>query len=75
NMFSDVSDKDSAGRLLRYVTVGDNFVNLILVQHGFATAASAQPNVACDAVFQSAQQTAQQSQAGMWIATPTLKSP
>lgn len=31
NMFSDTSDRDSAGRLLRYVTVGDNFINLVMI--------------------------------------------
>jgi len=75
NMFSDVSDKDSAGRLLRYVTAGDNFINLALVQHGLATAFTVQPNTACDAVFQNAEQIARQSQVGRWMTTPTPSSP
>jgi endonuclease YncB( thermonuclease family) len=75
NMFSDALDKDSAGRLLRYVTAGDNFINLALVQHGLATAVSASPNTACDSVFQNAEQSAQQSQVGMWSPIPTPKSP
>ena len=75
NMFSDTSDKDSVGRLLRYVTVGDNFINLAMIQHGLATAATVQPDVACDAVFKSAEQIARQSQVGRWVPTPTSSSP
>lgn len=75
NMFSDTSDKDSAGRLLRYVTVGDNFINLALIQHGLATAVTVEPDIACDAVFQNAEQIARQSQIGRWVLTPTPSSP
>ncbi len=75
NMFSDTSDRDSAGRLLRYVTVGDNFINLVMIQHGLATALTVQPDTACDAVFQSAEQIARQSQIGRWVPTSTPSSP
>ena len=75
NMFSDASDKDSAGRLLRYVTVGDNFINLALIQQGLATALTVQPDTACDAVFQNAEQIARQSQVGRWVTTLTPSSP
>ncbi|HUH98243.1 MAG TPA: thermonuclease family protein [Anaerolineales bacterium] len=75
SLFGDNSDKDPAGRLLRYVTMGDRFINLVLLQHGYATAASVPPNTACDAVFKNAEQTARQSQIGRWVATPTPLSP
>lgn len=75
NMFNDTSDKDSAGRLLRYVTVGDNFINLALIQHGLATAFTIQPDTTCDPVFQNAEQIARQSQIGRWASTSTPSSP
>ena len=70
-MVSDSSDKDTSGRLLRYVSVGDQFINLQIVQDGFATAVSVSPNTACDAVFQNAEQSARQSHVGRWAATST----
>lgn len=75
NLFEDASDKDSAGRLLRYVMAGNVFVNWQMVQDGFATAMSAPPNTACDSVFQNAEQVARQAEVGRWVATPTPSSP
>jgi endonuclease YncB( thermonuclease family) len=74
-MFAEAADKDSAGRLLRYVMVDNTFVNFALVQQGFATAFSTPPNTACDQAFQNAEQTARQSQIGRWAPTPTPPSP
>jgi endonuclease YncB( thermonuclease family) len=74
NLYSDVSDMDSAGRLLRYVTVGDDFINVELLQHGWATAASTPPNTACDSVFKNAEQTAHQAHVGRWMVVASTPS-
>jgi len=65
-LYRDSSETDSAGRLLRYVKVGDTFVNWALVAQGFAKALPTAPDVACDAVFQGAQEQASAAKTGMW---------
>jgi len=45
-MVKDVSEVDQYGRLLRYVYVGDTFVNAELVAQGFAEAVQYPPDVA-----------------------------
>ena len=55
-LIPDQTDKDSRGRLLRYVLVGDTFVNYELVAQGFARAVDTPPNSACAEFFQSAGQ-------------------
>jgi endonuclease YncB( thermonuclease family) len=75
SMVAEAADKDPAGRLLRYVMVNNTFVNLLLVQQGFATALSTHPNTACDQAFQNAEQMARQSQIGKWAPTLTPPSP
>jgi micrococcal nuclease len=72
-LIADTQDKDDAGRLLRYVRVGEIFVNYELVRQGYATANSALS--ACATIFKKAEQEASQSQAGLWKPTPTLPSP
>lgn len=67
----DKEDKDASGRLLRYVSVGDTFVNLTLIQKGLATVIDSTPNNACASVFADAQQNAKSTGTGMWITTPT----
>jgi micrococcal nuclease len=46
SLVSDAEDTDQYGRLLRYVYVGDLFVNKALVEQGFAEAVSYPPNTA-----------------------------
>lgn len=65
-LYADGTDTDPAGRLLRYVKVGDIFVNWALVSQGFAKAAADGTNTACDAVFQSGQDQASAAKAGIW---------
>jgi peptide/nickel transport system permease protein len=55
-LIPDQTDKDARGRLLRYVLVGDTFVNYELVAQGLAQAADAPPNSACAEYFQGAEQ-------------------
>jgi len=59
--------------LLRYVFVGDTFVNYELVRSGWASSGSWPPDTSCDQVFAAAEQTARSNQVGMWVPTPTPK--
>jgi endonuclease YncB( thermonuclease family) len=72
-LITDVSDKDPRGRLLRYVMVGNTFVNLNLIEKGFGSALDVPPDSACAQIFKQAEQTAVNSQLGVWNVTPTPK--
>jgi micrococcal nuclease len=72
-LYSDVSDTDRYGRLLRYVFVGDQFINLILVQEGFASAYRYPPDTACASVFAAAEADPKTQKIGLWGAPPTLE--
>lgn len=67
----DTTDKDFSGRLLRYVTVGDVFVNFEMINMGLATAADAPPDSACAAVLAAAEQQARAQRKGQWAVAPT----
>jgi endonuclease YncB( thermonuclease family) len=69
-LIRDVTDKDASGYLLRYVLVGETFVNLELIQLGLATAIDSAPDSACADVFKSAEQAAIAAQIGLWIPAP-----
>jgi len=64
-LIKDVSERDRYGRLLRYVYVDDLFVNLELVQQGFAQASTYPPDVKFQTIFQTAQETARQANLGL----------
>jgi endonuclease YncB( thermonuclease family) len=70
-LVKDVSDYDSAGRLLRYVFFSDGarFANAELVRLGYAAAIDS-PDQACADVLRAAQQEASATQAGLWAPTP-----
>ncbi len=70
-LIKDVSETDSFGRLLRYVFVGETFVNYQLVIKGAAHSGSWPPDTACDSVFVAAEKTAKINHAGIWQSTPT----
>ncbi len=70
----DVSDTDEYGRLLRYVYVGDIFVNGRLVELGYARAVSYPPDVGYDGLFGELQSQAQAAGIGVW-AEPTPLPP
>lgn len=70
-LIKDVSETDQYGRLLRYVVVGDVFVNLELVRAGFAQAMRYPPDIACADAFSSAEQETRAGQVGIWQATQT----
>jgi micrococcal nuclease len=64
----DVSETDRYGRLLRYVYVGDTFVNDFLVRQGFASASSYPPDVKFQSQFTEAQTEARNNNRGLWAA-------
>lgn len=67
----DVSETDRHGRLLRYVYVGDIFVNAELVRLGYAQVATYPPDVKYQAYFLSLQKEAMDAGRGLWGITTT----
>jgi micrococcal nuclease len=66
----DVSDKDSFGRLLRYVYVGDIFVNDKLVREGYARVSTFPPDVKFSDQFLAAEREAREANRGLWKSCP-----
>ena len=62
----DVTDRDQYDRLLRYLYVGDTFVNEALVRGGFAQAYRYEPDVAEADRLDAAQAAAERDQVGLW---------
>ncbi len=68
----DVSETDRFGRLLRYVYVDDPasdellFVNLELVEQGYAQVSTFPPDVRYENALLAAQQAAREEQRGLW---------
>jgi len=67
----DVSETDKYGRLLRYVFVGELFVNAELVRQGYAQVSTYPPDVKYQSLFLQMQQEARAAGRGLWGATPT----
>jgi len=65
-LVKDVSDTDKYGRLLRYVYVGDVFVNEYLVREGYARASSYPPDVKYQELFRDAEREARENKRGWW---------
>ncbi|MGB3347006.1 MAG: thermonuclease family protein [Candidatus Humimicrobiia bacterium] len=65
----DVSETDKYGRLLRYVYVGNLFVNAHLVKFGWAQAATYPPDVKYSALFVSLEREARENNEGCWAIT------
>ncbi len=62
----DISEVDKYGRLLRYVYVGDLFVNLEMVEKGFANAYTYPPDVRYAEKFINAEREARSNDLGLW---------
>lgn len=62
----DVSNEDRYGRLLRYVFLGEIFVNEYLVREGFAKASSYPPDVKYQDKLRLAEQLARENKKGLW---------
>ena len=65
-MEKDVSNRDRFKRLLRYLYIGDTFVNLEMVRQGYASALRYPPNVKYSRQFLDAEKEARRKQLGMW---------
>lgn len=63
---ADSEDRDRYDRLLRYVHVGDTFINLALVEGGYALARPYPPNTAHQEALEAAEARARAAQRGMW---------
>jgi micrococcal nuclease len=64
----DVSETDKYGRLLRYVYVGDVFVNDYLVREGYANAVTYPPDVKYQDQLGEAERVAREASRGLWNA-------
>ncbi|RPJ52477.1 MAG: hypothetical protein EHM21_00015 [Chloroflexi bacterium] len=69
-LVKDISEQDSAGRLLRYVFAGGRFINFELVRQGLAVAQVNSPDQSCAVFLQQAQQQARAERLGLWNPTP-----
>lgn len=65
-LIKDVSETDQYGRLLRYVYVGEIFVNERLVAEGYAVAGTFPPDVAHTDELRAAEAAARTEGAGLW---------
>jgi len=62
----DLKNKDKYGRLLRYVYVDEQFINLELVRDGYARVLTVYPNVSHSREFAVVERQAEDSQHGLW---------
>lgn len=69
----DITDKDKYGRLLRYVWVGDLFVNDYLVREGYAYSYTYPPDVKYSEQFVQAQKEAKEGNRGLWNACKEIE--
>lgn len=73
-LVKDVSETDKYDRLLRYVYVGEIFVNAELVRQGYASAFTYPPDVAFADHFVQLEAEARNAQRGCWAPSPTPTS-
>ena len=65
-LYRDTSETDRFGRLLRYVFVGDLFINYEMVRMGYARQRDYPPDSACKHLFIQAQEEAISQRRGIW---------
>ncbi len=65
-MEKDKETCDKYGRLLRYVYLEDDMVNLKMIEEGYATVYIIKPNDAYERLFKNAEEVAMNSRQGMW---------
>jgi micrococcal nuclease len=65
-LVKDISETDKYGRLLRYVYIGDTFVNETLVREGFARASNYPPDERYKDRFKEAEEEAKNNKRGLW---------
>jgi endonuclease YncB( thermonuclease family) len=69
-LVKDQSDLDAEGFLLRYVFVGDTFVNYEMLQQGLGISLPEAPDTACQDTFATAEGEARLNVLGVWAPTP-----
>ena len=62
----DVTDKDQYGRLLRYVYVGDTFVNAEMVRRGWAWSTAFPPDIKYQVYLEAMEKEARELKRGLW---------
>lgn len=65
-MVKDISETDRFGRLLRYVYVGEVFVNETLIREGYAVSATFLPDVTQQELLREAENEAREQNRGLW---------
>lgn len=70
-LIQDKSEIDDEGYQPRYVVAGGTFINLEMVESGYAVAYSNPPDIRCDHAFQQAEELARTTKRGIWAPTPT----
>jgi micrococcal nuclease len=65
-LVGDKEDRDKYGRLLRYVYVGDTFVNAEMVENGFAKILRIKPNTEHASELSTLQEAAREAKRGLW---------
>jgi endonuclease YncB( thermonuclease family) len=70
-LVKDASEADQYGNLLRYVLVGNTFVNYELFAQGFAQVSTSYPDVTCQTSFINAERQARVQHLGIWAPIPT----
>lgn len=68
---SDITDRDRYGRLLRYVYLNGQFINLYLVAEGYATSYPYPPDIKYQSQLETAEADARTHQRGLWNACPS----
>ena len=66
----DSSEEDRYGRWLRYVWVGDTFVNAELVRRGYARARVYPPDVEYQDILGQLEEEARSARKGIWTSGP-----
>ena len=67
----DQTDVDNEGHLWRYVYIGDELLNVILVEQGLARANVIEPDTRFRAEIEEAETRAKEGQLGLWGSPPT----
>ncbi|MCK4634305.1 MAG: thermonuclease family protein [Candidatus Aenigmarchaeota archaeon] len=65
-MEKDKVENDKYGRLLRYIYLEDDMVNLKMIEEGYANVYMLKPNYAHERLFRSAEEVAIDSRLGIW---------
>lgn len=65
-LIKDISETDKYGRLLRYVFVGDEFINDDLVKNGFAKVMTVPPDENYKDEFEASENYAKENNLGLW---------